>query len=126
MTGLAGGAMVGTGFALAVRLIPRAASPLHVARLSLLRIAVCVVLGWFLGGSAGVWLATVSPEFLQMTFVGVPSGHSDVLRYAWVGGSLWGMELGGAAITLKEALAFWKRFSRPTSATPVGSGPCAF
>src|SRR5262245_52669924 len=50
---------------------------------------------WALGGLAALGLVTLSPEFYQRTFIGVPDAPGPRLRYAWVGGSIWGAELGG-------------------------------
>lgn len=50
---------------------------------------------WALGGLAAMGLATLSPEFYRKTFFGVPKVFEPMLRYAWVGGSIWGLELGG-------------------------------
>ena len=46
---------------------------------------------------AGVGLASLSPEFYRRAFLGVPAEPGPMLRYAWVGGSIWGAELGGLA-----------------------------
>jgi hypothetical protein len=40
-------------------------------------------------------LAVLSPEFYRRAFIGVPEEFGSMLKYAWVGGSIWGLELGG-------------------------------
>src|SRR3954447_3211362 len=50
---------------------------------------------WALGGLLAVALAALSPGFYRRAFFGVPEEAGPMLRYAWVGGSIWGIELGG-------------------------------
>ena len=45
---------------------------------------------WIVGGVVGLGLAWLSPEFYQRTFYRVPVQYSEMFRYAWVGGSIWG------------------------------------
>jgi hypothetical protein len=40
-------------------------------------------------------LAAPSPEFYRRAFIGVPEEFGPMLGYAWAGGSIWGLELGG-------------------------------
>jgi hypothetical protein len=54
---------------------------------------------WAVGGVLAVILISISPEFYRSHFIGVPEGVADRLRYAWVGGSIWGVQFGGAAAT---------------------------
>jgi hypothetical protein len=68
-----------------------------------------------LGGSAGVGLASLSPEFYRRTFFGVPLERGSLLRYAWVGGSIWGAELGGLASVILGLVVLrsnWRRAGR--------------
>lgn len=71
-----------------------------------------VYICWTFGGLAGVGLASLSPEFYQRTFFGVPAEPGAMLRYAWVGGSIWGAELGGfvsVVVGLVVLRANWRR-----------------
>lgn len=73
-------------------------------------------LGWIIGGLAGMGLATLSPEFYSQTFFGVPREFGERLAYAWVGGSIWGAELGGlvsVVLGLVVLRASWKRLQQP-------------
>lgn len=54
---------------------------------------------WVAGGILALCLVTISPEFYRSRFLGVPETTSEQLRYAWVGGSIWGVQFGGAAAT---------------------------
>jgi hypothetical protein len=67
---------------------------------------------WAVGGLAAVGLAALSPEFYRRAFIGVPEGFEDMLRYAWVGGSIWGAEFGGfvsVIVGLVILRANWRR-----------------
>lgn len=75
--------------------ITRAACPIGFAFRHLLGILGGAYAGWALGGLAAIGLASLSPEFYRRAFIGVPGGTGPMLRYAWVGGSIWGAELGG-------------------------------
>ena len=67
---------------------------------------------WLIGGAAALGLATLSPDFYRKTFYGVPSEAGPMLRFAWVGGSIWGVELGGVVsviLGLVIVRASWQR-----------------
>ena len=67
---------------------------------------------WVLGGLIAMGLAALSPEFYRRAFIGVPQEFGPMLRYAWVGGSIWGAEFGGLlslAIGLVLFRAKWRR-----------------
>lgn len=61
---------------------------------------VATLICWAVGGTLAVGLVTLSPEFYHAHFIGVPQDASEQLRYAWVGGSIWGIQFGGTAATL--------------------------
>ena len=54
---------------------------------------------WVVGGVLAIALVSLSPEFYRSHFIGVPDSTADRVRYAWVGGSIWGVQFGGAAAT---------------------------
>ncbi len=61
-------------------------------------------------------LATLSPDFYRSTFTGVPSEFGAMLKYAWVGGSIWGVIFGAVlsvVIACTMAAADWRRRDRP-------------
>src|SRR5262249_35959545 len=71
---------------------------------------------WAVGGLAGMALATLSPEFFRRNFIRVPGEFAPMLAYAWVGGSIWGAQLGGVvSVTLGLAVlrANWRREQFP-------------
>lgn len=68
-------------------------APIFIIRLifkTLLGIVCC----WGLGGVMGIMLAALSPEFFRSTFIGVPALFVQMLKYAWVGGAIWGAIIG--------------------------------
>ncbi len=69
-------------------IVTKAACPYRIAVAYLLGIGVFSVACWFLGVLIALGLATLSPEFYQHAFVGVPKDVPEMLRYAWVGGSI--------------------------------------
>ncbi|SFJ10835.1 hypothetical protein [Planctomicrobium piriforme] len=80
----------------------------------LLKAFVFALICWCLGGLAAIGLASLSPEFYRHAFNGVPDSTSGMLAYAWVGGSIWGLELGGLLslpIVLVSLRADWKQQS---------------
>ena len=73
---------------------------------------------WAVGGVLAVSLVSLSPEFYRSHFIGVPESTSDRIRYAWVGGSIWGVQFGGAAATFIFMALFRARW-RISHATEV-------
>ena len=60
----------------------------------LLLILLAVLMFWIIGGVSAMLLAWFSPEFYSHTFKSVPKELPDMLRYAWVGGSITGAQFG--------------------------------
>ncbi len=83
----------------------------------LLFVAVAALVCWAVGGLLGMGLAVLGPEFYRHAFIGVPQDFGEMLRYAWVGGSIWGIEFGGFALTVLGSFLFyarWRQRARPT------------
>jgi hypothetical protein len=73
---------------------------------------------WGIGGVCGVALAALGPSFFQNAFIGVPSDHVQMLRFAWVGGSIWGAEFGGFGVIIVGLVLFrssWRRMLKQES-----------
>lgn len=67
---------------------------------------------WIIGGLLAMALSALSPEFYRHTFFRVPEAFNEQLRYAWVGGSIWGLVFGGIATTFVFMVLFraaWRR-----------------
>jgi hypothetical protein len=113
--GLLFGVFFSLVFTTAAGIITGAACPFGFAFRHLLGILGGAYLCWALGGLAGVGLASLSPEFYRHAFIGVPDTTGPMLRYAWVGGSIWGAELGGLVsviLGLVVLRANWERTTR--------------
>lgn len=78
---------------------------------TLLFVAIAAIC-WAVGGLLGMGLATLSPEFYRHAFIGVPDKFGEMLRYAWVGGSIWGIEFGGFGLTILGSFMFYAKWQR--------------
>ncbi len=108
--GILEGIMFGLAFAViftaVVGIVSKARSPYGLAAIHLVLIAVAALVCWALGGVIAMGLATLSPEFYRHTFHGVPEDFDQMLRYAWVGGSIWGIQFGGLASVIVGSVLF--------------------
>lgn len=118
--GIFEGLIYAGGFALVYALVlgiaTKAAAPFGFAVRKVAFAALVALACWVLGGVVAVGLASLSPDFYRHTFFGVPDDFGGMLRYAWVGGSIWGILFGGALaliVTPLRAVAEWRR--RPTA-----------
>ena len=93
--GLCFGVFFSLVFTTGVGVITRGSCSYGFALRHLLGIAAGALVGWAIGGLAAMGLATLSPEFYRRAFIGVPNEFGPMLGYAWVGGSIVGLELGG-------------------------------
>lgn len=59
------------------------------------RVALFAIIGYIIGGAAGMGIAKLSPDFFSSTFKGVPALGEGMMAYAWVGGAIWGLIFGG-------------------------------
>ena len=61
----------------------------------IIRIAIIVLCCYNIGGLLAMMLVRLSPEFYRSHFPWTPTDVVEQMKYAWVGGSIWGEILGG-------------------------------
>jgi hypothetical protein len=118
--GLIYGVVFSVVFTLVVGVVSKARASFAFALKHLVLAGGIALAAWCLGGVLAVGLATLSPDFYRSTFIGVPSDSAEMLKYAWVGGSIWGVLFGAVlsvVITSIIAAADWKRRNPPTNMT---------
>jgi len=93
-------------FTVVIGVVSRARCTYREGIVYLLSVAAAALVFWAIGGLLGMGLATLSPEFYQHAFRGVPKDPDEMLRYAWVGGSIWGLEFGGLVLTILGLVVF--------------------
>jgi hypothetical protein len=93
--GLCFGVFFSLVFASGVGIITRASCSYGFAVRHLLSIVAGAFTCWVIGGLAAMGLASLSSEFYRRAFIGVPEEFGPMLAYAWVGGSIWGLQFGG-------------------------------
>lgn len=111
---IAQGVFEGLSFGLGLALIfttvvgvaDRARCPLKTSARYLGAIAAAALACWAIGGVLAIALATLSPEFYRHAFRDVPDDPAAMLRYAWVGGSIQGLQLGGLAAVVVASVLF--------------------
>lgn len=116
--GLIYGVIFSVVFTLVVGLVSKARATFGFALKHLLLAGAIALGAWCVGGVLAMGLATLSPDFYRSTFIGVPSDFSEMLKYAWVGGSIWGVLFGAVlsiVIASVIAAADWRRRNRPTT-----------
>jgi hypothetical protein len=113
-------------FTIATGIITRISCTFGFAFRHLLGILAGAYVCWAFGGLAAIGLASLSPEFYRRAFYGVPQATGPMLRYAWVGGSIWGAELGAlmsVLIGIVVMRANWQRQIRPQGTAPPPAIP---
>ncbi len=114
LEGLVCGVMFSVVFTLVVGVVSSARCSFQFALRYMLAIAVTVYCCWVIGGLAAMGLAMLSPEFFHRAFIGVPDDFGSMLRYAWVGGSIWGEISGGLFASMIAAVLFsfhWRQLA---------------
>lgn len=113
LEGLCFGVFFSLVFTAGVGIITRASCGYGFAVWHLLGVVAGALVCWALGGVAAMGLASLSPEFYRRAFIGVPAEPGAMLAYAWVGGSIWGVQLGGlvsVVLGLVVVRGNWRRF----------------
>ncbi len=93
--GLIYGILFSLIFTISLLVIWKGQAPYSLALTHILKTVLVVYICWTLGGLIAMGLAALSPEFYRAAFYKVPTETKQMLRYAWVGGSIWGALLGG-------------------------------
>lgn len=123
--GLCFGVFFALVFTAGVGVITRASCSYGFAVRHLLGIVAGALVCWAIGGVAAMGLASLSPEFYRRAFIGVPEETGPMLAYAWVGGSIWGVQLGGlvsVVLGLVVLRANWQRSRHAASGTAPDQG----
>ena len=111
--GLIYGVTFSVVFTLVVGLVSRVRCSFNFAFQHMFVIILAIYCCWAVGGLVAMGLATLSPEFYRNAFIGVPDDFAPMLRYAWVGGSIWGAMFGGLLALVIGSVVFairWGRF----------------
>lgn len=74
---------------------------------------------WLIVGLAAVLLASIDPDWYRSRFFRVPETFDGTLRYAFVGGSIWGLQFGGFASVVIACLLFRAHWRARTSNKPA-------
>lgn len=112
LEGLIYGVMFSIVFTLVVGIVSRVKCGFVFAFRYLVGILLAIYCCWAIGGILAMGLASLSPEFYRNTFIGVPESFVPMLRYAWVGGSIWGAMFGGLLSLVIGCVLFaagWRR-----------------
>ncbi|MBX3400626.1 MAG: hypothetical protein KF873_17965 [Gemmataceae bacterium] len=113
--GLLFGVLFSLIFTTCIGIITRASCRYRFAVRHILIILAGALVGWILGGLAATGLASLSPDFYRKTFSGVPEETGPMLCFAWVGGSIWGIELGGLVSVVLGLVIFRSNWLRQTA-----------
>ena len=95
LEGLIYGVIFGLMFTTGFGLITKGQAPYRFAFIQLLKITALVFACWAAGGLLAMLLATLSSNFYKGHFPLAPSEKVELLKFAWVGGSIWGGMIGG-------------------------------
>src|SRR5215217_5539036 len=98
------GLLFGLVFAVAAAASSRMRCPAGLASGVVWRAMLLALACWAAGGAAGVGLAALAGNWFGANFRGVPPEPGQMLRYAWVGGSIWGAYAAAALGPLAPAL----------------------
>lgn len=110
--GLIYGLLFSLIFTLVVGVVSRARCSFTFALRYLLAIIAAIYVCWAVGGIIAMGLAALSPDFYRHTFVGVPDDFGLMMRYAWVGGSIWSAMFGGVLAAVIGSILFATRWRR--------------
>jgi hypothetical protein len=112
LEGLVIGIFLSAILTIAIGIITRATCSYREALRWLVGVVIAVYVFWAVGGILGVAWAAASPVSYQNTFIFRPLGFWQTVRFAWVGGTIWGAYFGGLLAVAVGLIVFhlkWKR-----------------
>jgi hypothetical protein len=112
LEGFVAGLVLSVVFTTTVGLITRATCEFGTALRWLARIVLAVYVMWVIGGVLGIGLAACAPQFFRDSFIEVPADRIQMLRYAWVGGSIWGAYAGGPIAVIGGLIVFQRSWRK--------------
>lgn len=125
LEGCAAGLLFAIGLLIIIAASTAMCCPAGLAVRALATALVIVAICWLIGGVSGVILARIRPRLWGSFFIGVPL-RVNLVRFAWVGGSIWGA-YGGMLIGLIVAGVSlhlrWRRMHAPRGAFAVITAP---
>jgi len=95
LEGLLYGVIFAFIFTTGLGLVTKGQSSYSFAFRQLLKIVAIVVSCWIIGGLIAIFLSLLSPDFYKAHFPLTPSDKMEMVKFAWVGGSIWGGMIGG-------------------------------
>jgi len=110
--GLLFGILLSLAFVIVAGIVSKARCGYRFGAAVLLAVVAAAFVCWMIGGLLGMGLAALSPEFFRHAFKGVPQDFAELLRYAWVGGSITGIQFGGVAAMILGSFVFYARWQR--------------
>lgn len=119
--GLLFGAGFSIVFAAGIGIIAHASAPYLISARHLIGVLMGALACWGLGGILAVGIAAISPERFREGFYYAPTDFAALLGFAWVGGSIWGVEIGGLICTVLGLVVFranWRRQSLGSAVSP--------
>jgi hypothetical protein len=99
-------------FTIVVGIVSRVRCSYRFGAVILVFVAIAAFVCWVVGGLIAMALAAFSPDFYRHAFRMVPQDYCEMLSYAWVGGSIWGIKFGGLALTILGSFLFYARWKR--------------
>lgn len=104
MEGIIYGVIFAAVFTTSFAMVTKGLAPYSFALPHLVKIMALVFLCWAIGGLLAMLLALLSPDFYKVNFPTTPEARDEMLKFAWVGGSIWGGMFGGLLSTILGAL----------------------
>ena len=90
LEGLLYGVFFSLIFTLTFGIVTKGQGTFSFAVKQILKLISLVFICWILGGILAMFLAVLSPEFYKAQFPMTPSDKTEMIKFAWVGGSIWG------------------------------------